>query len=141
MALTDKLLIAEALLLVALTVGLLVMLGWIRVPLVTSRKVHMRDIALTNEGWPEDAKKLSNAVDNQFQLPVLFYAAVLLTLWLGGAGWLEVIIGGVFVGLRYVHAAIHITDNNVPRRFFVYSAGFFVLVAYWIVVAVRLVFA
>jgi hypothetical protein len=141
MTLIDKLLVAEALLLAALTFGLLVMLGWIRVPLVTSRKVHMRDIALTNDGWPEEAQKLSNAVDNQFQLPVLFYAAVPLTLWLGGAGWIEVILGGTFVVLRYMHAAIHVTDNNVPRRFFVYSAGFFVLLAYWIVVAVRLVLA
>ena len=141
MALTDKLLIGEALLLAALTFGLLLILGWLRVPLVTSHKVHMRDIALTNDGWPENARKLSNAVDNQFQLPVLFYAAVLLTLALGGAGWIEVILGGAFVVLRYVHAAIHITDNNVPRRFFVYTAGFFVLIAYWFVLVVRLVLA
>jgi hypothetical protein len=140
-SLTDKLLIAELLLLVALTFGLLVKLGWVRVPLVTTRKVQMRDIALTNDGWPEAATKLSNAVDNQFQLPMLFYAAVLLTLVIGGAGWLEVILGGVFVVLRYVHALIHITDNNVPRRFFAYSAGFFVLAAYWIALAVRLVLA
>jgi hypothetical protein len=87
------------------------------------------------------ALQLSNAVDNQFQLPVLFYAAALLTLAIGGAGWIEVILGGVFVVLRYMHAFIHITDNHVPRRFFVYSAGFFVLAAYWIVLAVRLVLA
>ena len=43
--------------------------------------------------------------------------------------------------LRFVHAAIHVTDNNVPRRFFAYSAGFFVLVAYWLVLAVRVVLA
>ena len=56
----------------------------------------------------------------------------------GAAGWLEVIVGGVFVVLRFTHAVIHITDNNVPRRFFVYSAGFFVLLAYWLVLLVRL---
>ena len=141
MTLTDKLLVAELLLLVGLTFGLLLKLGSIRVPLVTSGKVKMREIALGNEGWPERAQQLSNAVDNQFQLPVLFYAAVLLTLWLGGAGWLEVIVGGVFVVLRFTHAVIHITDNNAPRRFFVYSAGFFVLLAYWLVLLVRLVLA
>jgi hypothetical protein len=40
MTLTDKLLVAELLLLVALTFGLLLKLGSIRVPLVATGKVH-----------------------------------------------------------------------------------------------------
>jgi hypothetical protein len=141
MALTDKLLVAELLLLVALTFGLLVRLGFVRVALVTHRHVRVRDVALSGDGWPERARKLSNSVDNQFQLPLLFYVGVLVTLWLGGAGWLEVILGAIFVVLRFGHALIHIGGNSVPRRFFVYAAGFFVLLAYWLVVAVRVVLA
>ena len=141
MTLTDKLLIIEVGLLVALAFGVLGLLGIVRVPLVTSRKVRFKDIALNDEGWPERARQLSNAFDNQLQLPVFFYVAAILTLITGGAGWLEVIIGGVFVVLRYAHAAIHVTDNNIPRRFVAYSVGFFVLVAYWIVLAVRVVLA
>lgn len=141
MALIDKLLVAELLLLIALTLGLLLSLSWVRVPLVTTRKVRIRDIALSGDGWPEHARKLANAVDNQFQLPVLFYAGALLSLLLGGTGWSEVILGGLFVALRYAHALIHVTDNNVPRRFGVYAAGFLVLGVFWIVLAVRVVLA
>ena len=141
MTLTDKLLIAEVVLLVALAFGVLVLLGSVRVPLVTSRKVRFKDIALNDEGWPARARQLSNAFDNQLQLPVFFYVAATLTLITGGAGWLEVMIGAVFVILRFIHAAIHVSDNNIPRRFFAYSAGFFVLVLYWLVLAVRVVIA
>ena len=139
MTLTDKLLIVEVGLLVALAFGVLGLLGIVRVPLVTSRKVRIKDIALNDEGWPERARQLSNAFDNQFQLPVLFYVAAILTLITGRR---RVARGDRSAGCssssRYVHAAIHVTDNNVPRRFVAYSVGFFVLVAYWLVLAVRL---
>jgi len=139
--LTDKLLVAEVALLVALAFAVLGLLGTVRIPLVTSRTVRMKDIAVSDEGWPEQARQLSNAFDNQLQLPVFFYVASILTLVTVGAGWLEVIIGALFVLLRIIHAAIHVTDNNIPRRFLAYSAGFFALVAYWLVLATRVVLA
>ena len=139
MTLVTKLLLLAVLAQVALTFGLLLWLGYIRVPLVTSRKVRIRDIALTRDGWPEHARQLAAAVDNQFQLPVLFYTAVLLTLWIGTAGWLEAILGWAFVGSRVVHAVIFGTSNNVPRRFLAWTIGFVLLMAYWLVLAVKLV--
>lgn len=137
MTLTDKLLIIEVGLLVALAFGVLGLLGSVRVPLVASGKVRFKDIAISHEGWPERAKQFSNAFDNQLQLPVFFYVGAILTIIAVGAGWLEVILGALFVGLRYVHAAIHVTSNNIPRRFMAYSAGFAVLALYWLVLAVR----
>jgi hypothetical protein len=137
--LVTKLLLAALLLQVALTFGLLLWLGSIRVPLITSRQVRMKDIAISRDGWPERAKQLANAVDNQFQLPVLFYVAVVLTLWVGTGTWLEVLLGWAFVVSRAIHAAIHTTSNFVPRRFTVYVVGLFILMAYWIVLAIKLV--
>jgi hypothetical protein len=138
MTLVEKLLLLAVVVQVALTFGLLLWLGQVRVPLITSGSIKMRDIALGGEGWPPKARQLANAVDNQFQLPVLFYVAVLVTLWSARASWLELILAWAFVVLRCVHAFIHATDNDVAHRFFAYAAGFFVLVAYWIVLAVRL---
>jgi hypothetical protein len=138
MTLVTKLLLLALLLQVFMTFGLLLWLGWVRVPLITSRRVRIRDIALSRDGWPEGARQLANAVDNQFQLPVLFFVAVLLTLWNGTGTWLELILGWAFVISRAVHAAIFTTTNNVPRRFLAYAIGFFILVGYWIVLAVRL---
>ncbi|MHB1103572.1 MAG: MAPEG family protein [Devosia sp.] len=134
----EKLLFAAALAQLALIFGLMIWLGFIRVPLVTSGKVRIKDVALSKEAWPQQAKQVSNAVDNQFQLPLLFYAVVLLLLWSGITDWPEVILAWVFVALRFAHAFIHTTANRVDQRFFIYAAGFFVLMTLWIVVALRL---
>jgi hypothetical protein len=64
--------------------------------------------------------------------------AVLLALWAGGSGWTEVILAGLFVALRYAHAAIHVTTNRVHRRFAVYTAGLVVLALLWLWLVLRL---
>lgn len=137
----EKLLLLAVFVQVALTFGLVLWLGAARVPLVSSGKVRVKTIAIDRGGWPDHTRQLANAFDNQFQLPVLFYLAVVLTLWRGSAGWLEAGLALAFVALRLVHAVIHTTDNHVQRRFFAYTAGLFVLMAYWLVLAVQLVAA
>ncbi|AEQ51004.1 MAPEG family protein [Pelagibacterium halotolerans] len=124
----------------ALTLALLFVLGRRRVPLVMEKKIAVRDIALDKSPWPETARKASNAVDNQFQLPVLFAIGIGIALYLG-AGWPEAVLAWAFVASRIVHAAIHVTSNHVYRRFFAYAFGFLVLIALWITILVRLVLA
>ena len=135
MTLVEKLLLACVFVQVLLTFGLLIRLGQERVPLVTSGKIRGADIALSRDAWPDKPKQLSNAFDNQFQLPVLFYVAVLLTIACGAANWLLVALAVLFVMLRLVHATIHITSNRLSPRFLAYTTSFFVLIAYWLVLA------
>jgi len=139
MPLIDKLLILAMVLQVLLTLVLLVWMGFERVPRVARGEIAVKDIAVDRNAYPLRARLLSNSFDNQFQLPVLFYVAVLLTLWSGGAGWIEVMLAWLFVALRYVHAAIHVTTNRVYRRFAVYSAGLVVLALLWLWLVLRLV--
>jgi hypothetical protein len=54
---------------------------------------------------------------------------------------LFVVMSWIFVALRIAHAGIHITTNRVPRRFMVYAAGVLILMAMWIIFAVRILFA
>jgi hypothetical protein len=139
MPLIDKLLILAMVLQVLLTLVLLVWMGFERVPRVARGEIAVKDIAVDRNAYPLRARLLSNSFDNQFQLPVLFYVAVFLTLWSGGAGWVEVMLASLFVALRYVHAAIHVTTNRVYRRFAVYSAGLVVLALLWLWLVLRLV--
>ena len=120
-----------------LALGLLWYLGTIRIPMVKRGEVRMGDIALDRSGWPEQARKVSNAFDNQFQLPVLFYVACFLAIAFT-ATLLEVLLAFAFVVTRYVHAVIHVTTNNVPHRFAAYSAGLVVLCLFWVDLLVRL---
>ena len=43
-------------------------------------EVKLRDIALGGDAWPARVRKISNAFQNQFELPVLFYLLVVLAL-------------------------------------------------------------
>jgi len=124
----------------ALALALLWYLGTIRVPMIVRGEVRIRDIAVSRQGWPERERQISNAVDNQFQLPVLFYLACGLALALGPS-WVTLALAWGFVVSRYVHAAIHITDNNVIRRFWAFTVGLGLLTLLWLVVAAHLIAA
>lgn len=137
----DKLLILAMALQALLAVIILVLMGRERVPRVISGEIALADIAVERTAYPLKARLLSNSFDNQFQLPVLFYAVVLLALVEGGTNWLEVGAAWLFVALRYGHAIIHVTSNHVMGRFVVYSAGLAVLCLLWLLVLLRLLLA
>lgn len=122
----------------ALALGLAWYLGFIRIPMILKGEVKVRDIALSRDGWPERERKVSNALDNQFQLPLLFYAGCIVAVFLGPT-WFDLVLAWAFVVTRYVHAAIHITDNNVVRRFWAYTAGLAVLTLFWLVLLFQLI--
>lgn len=139
MTLTIKLLIVSVAVQVLLTFVVLVLMGRERVPRVMSGEISMADIAVERTAYPLRARLLSNSFDNQFQLPILFYVAALLALWSGAVGWVEVVLAWLFVVLRYVHAAIHTSTNNLLPRFSAYTAGMVVLMMLWLWLLVRLV--
>jgi hypothetical protein len=139
MSTTTALLIAAVLVQGAIALALLWMLGAVRVPMVASGEMPVDKVALSRDPWPEREKKVSNAFDNQFQLPVLFYVGCGLVLYFG-AGWLEVVLAWLFVLSRIVHALIFVTRNRVYRRFFVYTFGYAVIGVLWIDLALRLIF-
>ncbi|MCS6758597.1 MAG: MAPEG family protein [Candidatus Devosia euplotis] len=116
-------------------------MGCERAPRVMSGEIEVNAIAVESDAYPLRARLLSNSFDNQFQLPVLFYVAALLTLMLGGVTWLDVVAAWLFVALRYVRAAIHVTTNQVHIRFAVYTSGLAVLTILWLMVLLRLLSA
>jgi len=121
----------------AIALVLLWVLGSVRLPLIAAGKVHVGAIAVSRQGWPENERKFSNAFDNQFQLPVLFYVFCLVAVYLGPT-WFEAGLAWVFVLSRIVHAAIHVTSNHVVHRFTAYAIGMGLLVIFWLDIAARL---
>ena len=141
MPLTAKLLIFAIAAQVLLTLAILLLMGRERVPRVLSGEINVDDIAVERTAYPLKARLLSNNFDNQFQLPVLFYVGALLALWLGAPSLVEVVLAWLFVASRYAHAAIHVTTNDVRRRFAAYGAGLAVLASFWLVLLFRFVLA
>jgi hypothetical protein len=121
---------------VALTFGLLLWLAPLRAGAL-GKDVHPRDIALGQKAWPERMQKIANCFENQFELPVLFYLLVILAIMAHKDDLLFVVLSWVFVASRFGHAFIHTGSNVVRVRGAVYGVGLFVLIAMWIIFAVR----
>ena len=94
MTLIEKALTLAIVLQVLLTLGILVWMGFERVPRVARGEIAVADIAVDRQAYPLQARLLSNSFDNQFQLPVLFYVAALLALWAGAGIGGEARVGG-----------------------------------------------
>ena len=122
---------------VALIFALMFWMGGVRTTSIRRGEVRMRDIALGQPAWTEQGTKLGNTFRNQFELPVLFYVLVVLAIIARKADLLFVIMSWLFVVLRIVHAAVHTGNNDVPRRFYAYLASALVLLAMWIIFAIR----
>lgn len=117
---------------VTLTIVLLLWMGKLRTGDIRSGAVRPADIALGQPSWPTRTTQISNAFRNQLELPVLFYLVMVLSLFTARAGTILVVLAWIFVATRFLHALIHVTTNNVARRFFLYLAGALVLILMWI---------
>ena len=127
--------------LVVLTFLLGFRLAYLRVTSVRAGQMHPRDIALREPNWPLPVRQIENAYHNQLELPVLFYVLTILALVTKHADLLFVLLAWVFVVLRLIHAVIHVTDNNVPRRAMIFIASVIVLAVMWAIYIVRVLLA
>ena len=85
-----------------------------------------------NREEPAESLVVKNALANQFELPVLFYAVSIL-LYLVDADNPATVAGGwLFVALRYAHAYVHVTSNRLRYRRPLFIAGLAVLFLLWI---------
>ena len=91
-----------------------------------------------NRDEPAESLFVRNNLENQFQLPMLFYPLCIGLYLIGGANWIAIALAWLFVVLRYAHAWVHVTTNRIRYRRPLFIAGFLVLGALWIWFAVRL---
>jgi hypothetical protein len=126
---------------VLLTFGLLLWTGRVRFAAVRAGAVRAKDVSLGERTWPAPAQQAANAFSNQFELPVLFYALTAFALLARKADLAFVVMAWAFVLTRVGHALVYATVNVVPYRFRFYLAGALVLMAMWIVFAVRILLA
>jgi len=80
---------------VALTFVVLIAMATRRRNAFMTGTVKMKDIALGQNAWPDDATKAANNFKNQFETPVLFYTACAFALitksvdyWMLGLAWI-----------------------------------------------------
>jgi len=126
---------------VALTFVLLYALAIGRAREITAGRVQPADISLGQPGWPRRLTQLGNCFRNQLEVPVLFYVLTLLALATNKAGVVFVVLAWVFVLSRIVHAAVHVTSNDVRVRGPLYGLGVLVLTVMWVIFAAEILLA
>lgn len=121
--------------LVGLTFFLLLGMATVR---TRARKAGEAGPNATAPKWPARVAQISDCYANQFEIPVLFYILIALALPLRHADLFIVLMSWVFVVLRYLHAGIFVTSNNVRQRSPLWFAGVLVLLAMWIYFALKI---
>jgi len=125
---------------VALTFALLLAMATLRARAIKSGEARLKDIALRQPNWPERPTQIANCFSNQFEVPVLFYVLIALTLPLRHADLVIVLLSWVFVVTRFVHAGIFVTSNDVRPRSLAWFAGVVVLLVMWVWFAIGVLF-
>jgi hypothetical protein len=120
---------------------LLFRMAFVRVGALRTGEVKANDVTLNKPNWPARAMQASNCFNNQFEIPMLFYALVAIALPLRQADLLFVLLAWVFVITRYVHAGIFLTTNNLGSRANAFFAGPMVLLIMWIAFALKILLA
>ena len=85
--------------------------------------------------------RASDNFRNLFELPVLFYLALLVVALAGLVAPVSLGLAWAYVLLRCLHSAIHCSYNKVMHRFYTYVAGGFVLFALWAWLGLQLLLA
>jgi hypothetical protein len=114
----------------ALVAAIYVLLGWRRRLPVTRDGAKIRQFKVRTEE-PGASVTAANNLMNQFELPVLFHVVCLTLFVTNGVSFVAVLLAWVFVALRYFHAYIHVTSNNLRIRSLTFAVGFIVLVLMW----------
>lgn len=101
-------------------------------------EVRVGDIVLGQPAWPARATQIANSFHNQLQLPLLFFVLVILAMMTRKADLPFVIMSWLFVASRILHVAVHTGANRLGPRFGAYAAGFVLLLAMWVIFALRI---
>ncbi len=124
---------------VALVYVLYAVLGLRRDKMVKSGKVRVSDYR-ENRSEPPESLFVKNSIANQYELPMLFYACCILLYMTEADNLIALVLAWVFVALRYAHAFIHVTSNRIRYRSPLFAAGYVVLGAMWVWLAVWMMF-
>lgn len=100
---------------------------------VESKAVAINDFVLMDgKNLPESIIKTTRNLNNQFEVPTLFYAGCLAYLALGITSTAGLIFAWAFVISRILHAYIHITYNKLSHRMLAFSMCLLMVIALWI---------
>lgn len=124
---------------VALTFVVWVRMFFMRIGQMKRERIHPQAVATSAQAVARltDSRAADN-FRNLFELPVLFYLALVVAALVGAVDATVLALAWLFVVLRVVHSVIHCSYNKVMHRFYAYLASGAVLWVLWACLALRL---
>jgi hypothetical protein len=123
----------------ALTMVVAVRMYATRIGEMRRERIHPQAVATSAQAAARLTEtRAADNFRNLFELPVLFYVALLVAAQTGQDTTVTLVLAWLFVALRIAHSLIHCGYNKVMHRFQVFIAGFVVLCALWGYLAFRL---
>lgn len=121
---------------------LLTLLVWLRLyqtrlAEMKARRIPPQAVASSAQMAALQDTRAADNFRNLFELPVLFYTAMLLAIVSQSQSMALLVLAWAFVLLRYLHSYIHCTYNRVKDRFSAYLFSSVALWAIWAVLAYR----
>ena len=84
--------------------------------------------------WARIEPRLSANLSNQFEWPVLFYAACLLIIQYQLQSAAAILLAWIFIGGRILHSGFQILTTNVRLRGLVFTINFLAVIGLWALV-------
>ncbi len=120
-----------------LTIALVFVLAGRRRRAFVARQVG-KDAMLNDRSWPDTVLQASNSFKSQFEIPVLFYAAIAIALATGITSIYFAVLSWLFFGARVIHAVVHCSSNALAPRFSSFLVSVIAASAMWGVLAWRM---
>ena len=110
---------------------LFAMVSWRRRRATREGTLAYDDLAW-NGAEPELSRRWAKNLDNQFQLPVLFYALVAMLMATGEVSNIQIGLAWLFLVGRLLHTCVQVTGDNVVLRGRVFIVNYVALSAMWL---------
>lgn len=118
---------------VVLTAVVGLMTAFVRIRSAYSGEVDPRYFRLmSNYQITDRVAKFGRNLDNLFEVPTLFYAAVITALVIGLQSTVFLNTAWLFVALRVIHSSIHLTYNHPLHRFVPFFLSFLCVLVMWV---------
>lgn len=116
---------------VALTFLVALLMMVTRVKAIASGKIKFSYFKTYTGDATEMVIKTSRHFANLFELPVIYYATLLVIMVLDISSSAILVLAWLFVVARVLHAFIHIFVSNIYPRMVAYMVGWFAVLALW----------
>jgi len=120
-----------------LTIAVLLLLAARRRRAFAAGKVGS-DAILNDRSWPDDVLKASNNYKSQFEIPVLFFAAIAVALATGITSNAFVLLCWLFTAARIVHSIVHCGPNVLAPRFTSFLVSVIAVSGLWLIITKRM---